>query len=66
MSIAELAPRPLSTTLRPAAPAVERCYAVLDLCRGCGITDFTDGKYIDDRDDRMAYLARAKAVLGIA
>jgi cyclopropane-fatty-acyl-phospholipid synthase len=39
------------------APAVERCYDVLDLCRGCGITDFTDGKYVDERYDRQAYLA---------
>jgi cyclopropane fatty-acyl-phospholipid synthase-like methyltransferase len=39
------------------APAVRRCYDVLDLCRGCGITDFTDGKYIDEFNDRTAYLA---------
>jgi cyclopropane-fatty-acyl-phospholipid synthase len=39
------------------APAVRRCYDVLDLCRGCGITDFTDGKYIDDGHDRTAYIA---------
>jgi cyclopropane fatty-acyl-phospholipid synthase-like methyltransferase len=39
------------------APAVRRCYDVLDLCRGCGITDFTDGKYVDERNDRQAYLA---------
>ena len=23
----------------------------------CGLTDFTDGKYVDDRNDRAAYLA---------
>jgi cyclopropane fatty-acyl-phospholipid synthase-like methyltransferase len=39
------------------APAVRSCYDVLDLCRGCGITDFTDGKYLDDRKDRQAYVA---------
>jgi cyclopropane-fatty-acyl-phospholipid synthase len=39
------------------APAVRRCYDVLDLCRGCGVTDFTDGKYVDDANDRTAYLA---------
>jgi len=39
------------------APAVRQCYDVLDLCRGCGIIDFTDGKYVDDRNDRSAYLA---------
>jgi len=43
---------------QPTVPgAVERCYDVLDLCRGCGITDFTDGKYIDSFNDRTAYLA---------
>jgi cyclopropane fatty-acyl-phospholipid synthase-like methyltransferase len=56
------------TALRPArertavetpvvTPAVRRCYDVLDLCRGCGISDFTDGKYVDQANDRTAYLA---------
>ena len=40
-----------------AAPAVVSCYDVLDVCRGCGVTDFTDGKYDDDRNDRFGYLA---------
>jgi len=39
------------------AAAVKTCYDVLDLCRGCGISDFTDGKYYDDRNTRGAYLA---------
>lgn len=39
------------------AAAVSRCYNVLDLCRGCGISDFTDGKYLDERNDPAAYLA---------
>lgn len=39
-----------------AARAVVDCYDVLDLCRGCGITDFTDGKYVNERNDRAAYL----------
>lgn len=39
------------------APAVRTCYDVLDVARACGITDFTDGKYIDARNDRAAYLA---------
>lgn len=39
------------------AAAVQNCYDVLDLCRGCGITDFTDGKYANDRNDRQNYLA---------
>src|SRR5262245_56273017 len=37
-------------------PAVKACYDVLDLCRACGIHDFTDGKYVDERNDRAAYL----------
>jgi cyclopropane-fatty-acyl-phospholipid synthase len=47
--------RAKSTTLT--APAVRSCYDVLDLCRGCGITDFTDGKYAGERNGRQAYLA---------
>jgi len=38
------------------APAVTACYDVLDMCRACGIIDFTDGKYVDDRNDRTTYL----------
>ncbi|HEX6962710.1 MAG TPA: class I SAM-dependent methyltransferase [Lacipirellula sp.] len=57
MSTIALAPDSIDVDIRPVAPAVERCYDVLDLCRGCGITDFTEGKYIDDRNDRTAYLA---------
>ncbi|MCC6494235.1 MAG: class I SAM-dependent methyltransferase [Pirellulales bacterium] len=43
--------RAISTT------TVTRCYEVLDLCRGCGITDFTDGKFFEQRNDRKGYLA---------
>jgi cyclopropane fatty-acyl-phospholipid synthase-like methyltransferase len=50
-----LNPRTTAKTA-PTADAVISCYDVLDLCRGCGITDFTDGKFIDDRNDRPAYL----------
>ena len=39
------------------APTVYTCYDVFDLAPLCGIIDFTDGKYIDDRNDRAAYLA---------
>jgi cyclopropane fatty-acyl-phospholipid synthase-like methyltransferase len=39
------------------AEAVTTCYEVLDLCRGCGISDFTDGVYLDDRNSRGGYLA---------
>lgn len=58
MSIAVAPRQPLeATTLPPVvAPTVRRCYDVLDLCRGCGIIDFTDGKYIDSCNDRTGYL----------
>lgn len=42
---------------RGIAPAVYTCYEVLDLCPAGGVHDFTDGKYVDDRNDRSAYLA---------
>jgi cyclopropane-fatty-acyl-phospholipid synthase len=58
MTVTVAAERVRAETAPPAlAPAVRRCYDVLDLCRGCGITDFTDGKYVDQRNDRQAYLA---------
>ena len=46
-----------ATTERGTAPAVRTCYDLLDVTRAGGITDFTDGKYVDDRNDRAAYLA---------
>jgi cyclopropane-fatty-acyl-phospholipid synthase len=42
---------------RGVAPVVYTCYEVLDLCPAGGVHDFTDGKYVDDRNDRSAYLA---------
>ena len=39
------------------APTVRSCYDVLDFWRGCGLTDLTDGKYIEEGDDHTAYLA---------
>lgn len=53
-SSASAARRPMEVQT---AAAVKTCYDVLDLCRGCGISDFTDGKYYDDRNTRGAYLA---------
>jgi cyclopropane-fatty-acyl-phospholipid synthase len=41
---------------RVTAPTVRRCYDLLDIAPLCGVTDLTDGKYIDDRNDRTAYL----------
>jgi cyclopropane-fatty-acyl-phospholipid synthase len=45
------------TTERGTAPAVRRCYDLLTVVPACGLTDFTDGKYVDDRNDHLAYLA---------
>ena len=42
---------------RGTAPAVRTCYNLLEVMRAAGMTDFTDGKYVDDRNDRTAYLA---------
>jgi cyclopropane-fatty-acyl-phospholipid synthase len=39
------------------APTVRRCYDLLDIAPLCGVTDLTDGKYVDDREDRAAYRA---------
>ena len=39
------------------APTVRTCYDLLTVVPACGVTDFTDGKYVDDRNDRAAYLA---------
>src|SRR3954471_2006062 len=44
------------TTGRPTASAVRRCYDLLTVVPACGLTDFTDGKYVDDHNDRAAYL----------
>jgi cyclopropane-fatty-acyl-phospholipid synthase len=42
---------------QPVAPTVQTCYSMLDVAPLCGVSDFTDGKYVDQRDDRAAYLA---------
>ncbi|HMO86404.1 MAG TPA: class I SAM-dependent methyltransferase, partial [Lacipirellulaceae bacterium] len=34
-----------------------RCYDLLEVCRACGIIDFTDGLYQDVHCGRRAYLA---------
>ncbi len=38
-----------------AAATVVSLYDVLDFAPGCGIIDFTDGKYVEDRHDRAGY-----------
>jgi cyclopropane-fatty-acyl-phospholipid synthase len=47
----------VSSAERGVARTVQTCYDVLDLCLAGGVHDFTDGKYVDDRNDRSAYLA---------
>jgi cyclopropane-fatty-acyl-phospholipid synthase len=47
----------LPTAEQGTAPTVRTCYDLLTVATACGITDFTDGKYLDDRNDRAAYLA---------
>jgi cyclopropane fatty-acyl-phospholipid synthase-like methyltransferase len=47
----------LPTTEQSTAPAVRTCYELLSVAPLCGVTDLTDGKYLDDRNDRAAYLA---------
>jgi cyclopropane-fatty-acyl-phospholipid synthase len=44
-------------TAQSVAPTVRTCYSLLDVAPLCGVSDFTDGKYVDDRNDRAAYLA---------
>jgi cyclopropane fatty-acyl-phospholipid synthase-like methyltransferase len=39
------------------APTVYTCYEILDVGLAGGVSDFTDGKYVDDRNDRAGYLA---------
>jgi cyclopropane fatty-acyl-phospholipid synthase-like methyltransferase len=46
----------LPTGQRTSVEAVRTCYDVLTFLQECGITDFTDGKYVDDRNDRRSYL----------
>ncbi len=45
------------TAERGTVPAVRRCYDLLTVVPACGLTDFTDGKYVDDRNDQVAYWA---------
>jgi cyclopropane fatty-acyl-phospholipid synthase-like methyltransferase len=47
---------PVATTEHATAPTVRTCYDLLTLCPTCGFSDFTDGKYVEDRNDSEAYL----------
>jgi cyclopropane fatty-acyl-phospholipid synthase-like methyltransferase len=44
-------------TNRDTAPVVRACYDLLTVVPACGLTDLTDGKYVDDRNDWASYLA---------
>lgn len=44
------------TRQRTTAPTVRTCYDLLTVAPACGVTDLTDGKYFDDRNDQAAYL----------
>jgi len=46
-----------ATAERGVAPTVQTCYDVLDVAPAGGVHDFTDGKYVDERNNRAAYLA---------
>lgn len=53
MSTIALAPSNRPTT----SSVVRTCYDLLTVVPACGLTDFTDGKYVDDRNDGASYLA---------
>lgn len=38
------------------APTVRTCYDLMSIAPSCGVTDFTDGKYVDGRNDCATYL----------
>jgi cyclopropane-fatty-acyl-phospholipid synthase len=42
---------------RNTSPTVRTCYELLSVTQVGGITDYTDGKYVDDRNDRASYFA---------
>ncbi|HEX2473556.1 MAG TPA: class I SAM-dependent methyltransferase [Lacipirellulaceae bacterium] len=45
------------TAVQSTSPTVRLCYDLLDIAPLCGVSDLTDGKYLDDCNDRSAYLA---------
>jgi cyclopropane-fatty-acyl-phospholipid synthase len=44
-------------TVEGTAPIVHTCYNLLTVMPACGLTDLTDGKYVDDHNDQASYLA---------
>jgi cyclopropane-fatty-acyl-phospholipid synthase len=57
ISVAEASHAELAPVQVGDPPTVRTCYRLLDAARLCGVRDFTDGKYVGDRNDRAAYLA---------
>jgi cyclopropane-fatty-acyl-phospholipid synthase len=53
--VATVATKP--TEAQTTSPTVRQCYDLLDIAPLCGVNDLTDGKYLDDRCDRSAYLS---------
>jgi cyclopropane fatty-acyl-phospholipid synthase-like methyltransferase len=47
----------IPTTERGTAPTVRVCYDLLTVMPFCGLTDLTEGKYVDHHNDPAAYLA---------
>jgi cyclopropane-fatty-acyl-phospholipid synthase len=47
----------MPSAARSTAQTVRLCYDLLDIAPLCGVTDLTDGKYIDEQNDWAAYLA---------
>ena len=45
----------IPATERGTAPVVCTCYDLLDIALLCGVADLTDGKYVDERNDDVAY-----------
>lgn len=46
----------MPATERVTAPEVRTCYDLMTVAPVCGVTDLTDGKYVDRRNDGAAYL----------
>lgn len=47
----------MPTAERGTAPTVRTCYDLMTVAPVCGVSDLTDGKYVDGHNDRASYLA---------
>jgi cyclopropane fatty-acyl-phospholipid synthase-like methyltransferase len=54
ISLSSDALSPACVFREPAQPVVD-CYDVLEVCLAGGVSDFTDGKYLDDHNDSQTY-----------